>query len=450
MLFGKEGFQKKNSGKYIIGYELGQKHVQMSYLKIGEKEPETFSLEQDQKVYNIPFVLCKNEETNLWYIGQEAIINYQKNGGILLSGLLDSAYWGKLVEVNLESYDSCALLALFVKRSFAYLTMAVPLEKIAAIMFVVENLDQKMVKSLRKMVGFLQLPHVLIHFMGKEESFFYYNFHTEQALWNNQVYLYEMQDGKLTSYELYLNRNTKPMVALIEKKEYKEFPLMLTKRQNSYDESRQLKIGERLPETEEEKEIWDHLFLKNLTDDMAEKIVSTVYLIGNGFLGEWYQKSVRFLCTKRRVFLGNNLFSKGACYALLEKAAPGELASSYVYLGNDKLKVNVGMEVLRQGVKSYLAVLDGGCSWYDCKKEWDMILEDEEQLNFKIIPLNGKNIRQVQIVLHGLVKNKSRLYRIHVEACMDSRNEMKVKVWDKGFGEFYFSTGQCWEETISL
>lgn len=446
MLFGKDSFRKKNNGKFIIGYELGQEYVQMSYLKVGEKEPQTLSLVTGQEDYNIPLVLYKKEDANLWYIGKEAVTKQQENGGLLLTNLLEDAYHGKLTEVNLDSYDSCALLALFVKRSFTYLSMTAPLENVAAIMFMVDNLDERMVETLRKMEEFLQLPHIMIQFIGKEESFFYYNLHTDPELWRNQVFLFEMQKGRLQSFELYLNHQTKPKVTLIEKKEYEKFPLLSVEKQGDV-RGRQ---REELPLTQEEKELWDDLFLKYATEDMEGKSVSTVYLIGEGFSGEWYQKAVRFLCMNRRVFLGNNLYSKGACYALWDKMEPGEMSSAYVYLGNDKLQANIGMELMRQGTPSYLAVLDGGCSWYDCKKEWDLILENENQLIFKIIPLNGKNIKYTKIVLDGLQNNKSPLCRIHIEAYMENRMEMKVKIWDKGFGEFYPSTGQYWEEMIQV
>lgn len=440
MLFGKDSFRKKNSGKYIIGYELGQEYVQMSYLKVGEKEPQTLSLVTGQEEFNIPFVLCKREDTNLWYIGKEALINKEEHGGVLLNNLLQNAYDETVTEVGLESYDSCALLALFVRRSFTYLSMTAPLERVAAIMFTVEELNQKMVETLRKMVEYLQLPHILIQFMGKEESFFFYNIHTEPALWANQVYLYEMRKGRLHSYCFSLNRQTKPVVTFIEKKEYEEFARVSSQDTNDYE----------IPGTKEERELWDETFLKYIREDMEDKIVSSVYLIGDGFLGEWYQKSVRFLCAKRRVFLGNNLYSKGACYALWDKMEPGELSASYVYLGTDKLQANVGMQLLRQGAPSYLAILDGGCSWYDCRKEWDIILENENRLTFKITPLNGKNVRHEQIILDGLQHNKVPLCRIHLEAYMENGREMKLKIWNKGFGEFYPSTGQYWEEIIVL
>ena len=69
---------------------------------------------------------------------------------------------------------------------------------------VYETLNQKTVEVLREMVEYLQMPQVLIQFMGKEESFFYYNLHTDASLWTNQVYLYEMQKNKLKSYNLIL------------------------------------------------------------------------------------------------------------------------------------------------------------------------------------------------------------------------------------------------------
>ena len=442
MLFGKDSFRKKNSGKYIVGYELGQKHVQMSYLKVGEREPQTLSMIEGQEEYHIPFLLFKPLETDLWYVGKEAMEHERKGGGILLTDLLENAYEKKMTEVNLENFDACALLALFVKRSLGYLKNKVPVEKIAGIMFIVDNLDQKMVDALRKMVEFLQMPQTTIQFMGKEESFFYYNLHSNPSLWSHQVFLYELQEDQLQSYRLYLNRQTKPTVTMIEKKQYDRFPACsLVAKEETGEEERK---------RQQEKEPWDQLFLEYVREDMEDKIVSCIYLIGDGFLGDWYQKSVRFLCAKRRVFMGNNLYSKGACYALWDKLEPGELSASYVYLGTDKLQANVGMELLRQGAPSYLAVLDGGSSWYDCKKEWDLILEKENRIVFKIVPLNGKNVRYAEIILSGLQNGKNSLSRLHIEAYMETKERMKVKIQDLGFGAFYPSTGQYWEETILL
>lgn len=429
MLFGKDSFRKKNIGKYIIGYEFGRQNVQISYLKVGEKEPQTVSVVAGEEQYNIPFAMYRQEEGNLWYIGKEAVEKHREQGGVLLTDLLETACQEETTEVNLESYDSAALLALFVKRSFLYLSFVAPVEKIAGIMFVVEQPDKRTIDALRQMTEFLQMPQAQVLYMGKEESFFYYNLHTDPSLWNHKVYLYEIQGEDLSSFCLSLNRQTKPIVTLAEKKTYEKLPKA---------------------ESLQEKELWDEIFLRNITNDMEEEVVSAVYLIGEGFQGEWYQKSVRFLCTKRRVFLGNNLYSKGACYGFLDKMEGSELSESYVYLGTDKLKANVGMELLREGTPSYLAILDGGNSWYESRKEWDMILEKENSLSIKIIPLDGKNITQTQIILHGLQMQKFPYCRIHAKAYMETPERLKLIFWEKGFGEFRPSCGQCWEESIEL
>ena len=45
-----------------------------------------------------------------------------------------------------------------------------------------------------------------------------------------------------------------------------------------------------------------------------KKHVSSVYLTGEGFENNWYPNSQKVLCNGRRAFIGNNLYSKGACY----------------------------------------------------------------------------------------------------------------------------------------
>ena len=54
-----------------------------------------------------------------------------------------------------------------------------------------------------------------------------------------------------------------------------------------------------------------------LKDCFRGHIVSSVYLTGDGFDGDWMKQSVAFLCQGRRAFVGKNLYSKGACYAAL-------------------------------------------------------------------------------------------------------------------------------------
>ncbi len=423
MLFGKEDYRKKNLGKYLIGYELSPKHVQISYMKIGEEKPYTFSPVAGAQEYNIPLVLSFHREENLWRLGKEEDREEEDGSVSILGDLLTLAFKGECVSVGEITYDPRALLALFVKKSLALLSLELTLEKIAGIMFVLDYVDQNRITALREMADYLRMGETDIRFIGKEESFFWYNLYSEAALWRDQVLLFELQGNRLSGYRLYLNRNTAPVVTIVRKEEHPSLS------------------GRTGKERGEE-------FLEICERAVGENKVSAVYLIGEAFGEDWYQEALKFLCRNRRVFRGNNLYSKGACYGMYYSNQKDRLASTHVFLGEDKLLANVGMELKRRGEDSYLVVLNGGSSWYECRKEWEVILEDAKELEFVITPLNGKEKKIHRMNLGGLSLVRQPLLRLQLKAEMISPGQLLIRAQDRGFGEFYPSAGRVWEEII--
>ena len=182
--------------------------------------------------------------------------------------------------------------------------------------------------------------------------------------------------------------------------------------------------------------------------ELDGRIVSTAFLVGDGFKENWMGESLRLLCRNRRVFQGNNLYSKGACSGALEKLDPSREGRNYIYLGQDKLKSNVGMKVLRRGEEAYFAVLDGGVSWYEAFADFEVILESGNTVEFQVTPLTGEPATEREIVLEGLPerpKNTSRL-KVHVE--MSAPDRVTVTIEDMGFGEIFPSSGKGWTSTI--
>ena len=72
------------------------------------------------------------------------------------------------------------------------------------------------------------------------------------------------------------------------------------------------------------------------------RIITTVYLVGEGFEGGWMKNSLTFMCRGRRAFMGNNLYSKGACYAGMLRDYPEKWNCIYKRSCN-----NLGMRKLR-------------------------------------------------------------------------------------------------------
>ena len=192
----------------------------------------------------------------------------------------------------------------------------------------------------------------------------------------------------------------------------------------------------------------DGQFLE-MVRDSAGNSDARAFLLGEGFHGEWSQDSLRLLCHNRRVFKGNDLYSKGACFGMQEKLADKK-QPQMIFLSKDKLRTNVGMQVMRASQESYLAILDGGENWYDCRKEWDVILTQGNELVFCLTPLDGRNIRNVEVVLDELPKRRDKMTRLHLQAVMKSSTMMEVEITDMGFGDFAPATGMRFVQQIDL
>lgn len=426
---------RKGNKRVVVGYELGELTSQISFCFLGEGEAETVSSIAGTEQYNIPTVLCKRTGVNQWFYGREAL-KYEKEGdGILVEKLLTLAERGEEVIVEKESYDPAALLTLFVKRSLSLLNLYVSLSQVDALMFTVKNLTPRMVDVLNKVAGGISLKTGHIYFQSYVESFYYYTLYQPAELWKNNVVIYDYTED-LKSITLECNKKTTPQVFFIT--------------EQSYPQMRRLVWSSDAQEKERQKQELDRQFTRLAAAELEGALVSTVYLLGDGFKEKWTLEALKVLCRGRRVFQGNNLYSKGACYGALERLVPSEEAKKYVYLGSDKLKANIGMRVLRRGEDSYFAILDGGENWYEAVRDFEIILESGNVIEFMVTPLTGEHVMSRKIVLDGLPQrpdNTSRL-KLHVE--MSAVDQVTVTVEDMGFGEIFPSSGKGWTQTVTI
>ena len=427
---------KLHTGSVLVGYDLGEKYSQISYLVYGQGDVDTVATVVGTKQYNIPTMLCKREGVNQWFYGKDAVKNAGEEGMVPVEDLLTLARKGEEIELDGESFDPTALLTLFLKRSMTLMNFIASVEKIDAIMFTVDELDDRMVEILSQASVNLGLKTNLIFFQSHTESFYAYMLHQPPELWTYQAIACEHDGMRLKTYRMECNKRTTPIVVLIEERIYET-----------------LVIPE---ETEEETiredayRLADERFTGILKKMCEGRIVSSAYLLGDGFRVGWNKESLQFLCYNRRVFQGNNLFSRGACYGLQEKLEPSEEGLKHVFLGRDKLKSNIGMNVLRQGKESYYALLDAGQNWYEAGKECEFLLTDGAELEFIITPLTGKNIETRVMQLTGGENSKAPFTRYRMKMTMNSPEIVQIRVTDLGFGDLFPSAGRIWEESFDL
>ncbi|MDR2045343.1 MAG: DUF5716 family protein [Clostridium sp.] len=439
-----------HGNQVVIGYDLGNVHSQISYCYAeGERGKNGSRMTEEATNLYVPTVLCKRNQANQWYCGQEAFRRAQDGEGILIEDLLHLAEDGEPIRIEEAAYDPVALLTLFLKRSL--MTVAGP-DRIAALMLTCRCWTSRQREVLSQALAGLGLKTARVAFQSYGESYYCYMLHQEKELWKNTSLLLEYVQERVKVYSLNLNERTRPKVLLIEEEEQPFFPRRPMSEGPPMSENPP--IGENPPResprdaglSEQWEEQLDREFLAVARRLCEGKKISSVYLIGENYSEDWMKESLRYLCKSSRVFQGSNLYSKGACYAMRERMNPSGLEKEYVFLGTEKLKANVGMKVKKQGEPFYYALLDAGCDWRSAKNTCELYLREENDVELMVTPLNGKPARLARIVLEGIQP----VTRIRLRLSMKGEDRLGVEVEDLGFGELLPSSGHEWKEELGL
>lgn len=419
-------------GKLVVGYDLGEQYSQVS-CRIGDEPVETLSSVAGEECYNIPTVLCKRNGLNQWFYGNEALRCAQDENGILVENVLQLALRGEPVQIDGITFDPIALLSLYMKRSLGILSQVSAPGKISVLMITCEKLDARLIEVIHQAVDNMHLKADKVLLQSHEESFYNYVLHQPVELWKSQSLLLEYSGTRVLAYCMECNRRTTPVVAYIESWEYNMPP---------YDP---------MPEEEElrrdKMEKLDREFAGIAAQVCQKTAVSSVYLIGENYSEEWMKESLRGLCMGRRVFQGINLYSKGACFAASERIIPSEVGKAHIFLGEDKLKANIGMNILQQGKESYFALLDAGVNWYETEQRFEFYMRGGNELELQIMSLIGRERRTVKITLEDMLPGMSRM-RAHL--FLLSEKELVVEIEDLGFGSFRPATNHVWRREIAL
>lgn len=419
-----------HNGKRVVGFDICDTYAQISYANIDSDSVETVSSVAGAEVFNIPTVLCKKKGVNHWLYGKEALL---EKDGILIENLLSLAVSGEPIQIEGRSYQPEALLTLFCKRCLGMLSQITTTEKIAAMMITCKKLDNRILEVLGQVVAGLGLKTDKVFFQSHMESFYYYMIYQPEELWTRQTLLCEYRGNSIAVYRMECNRRTTPVVVYMEDDKY------------PFTAYEPMPEGESLRKQKMER--MDEEFLHLLENVCQNRLISSVYLIGENFSEEWMKEALRYLCKGRRVFRGNNLFSKGACFGMLERIRQSEVGKNHVFLGKDKLKTNVGMRIFRRGQDSYYALLDAGVNWYEAEGALEFYLQDGNRIELMLTSVIGGNNRLAAINLEGLPEGCCRL-RMHLH--LKDEKHLLVEIEDLGFGVFRPATHRIWQEELEF
>lgn len=429
---------KKN--KVVIGFDLGNDYSQISYCRQNQSMPDTASLVMGEEQYNIPTLLCRRaemEENAAWLMGKEALRSAREGEGTLVEDIVLLAKNNVSVKVGGDELSAEYLLEIFVKKAIAVLAAYIKTEDIIAVAFTMRDMNPNLMEMLKRITGHIGNRKMEAYFLSREDCFFQYMIHQPEEMWIHDVLLYDYRSDGIKSHILSMNRKTNPVACFIETADYPQM---------------------KIPDLSDKSETAKGAFYKQLDTALLEIVrknceqrnVTSVFLLGDSFSKEWCKESLKYMCRGRRVFQGNNLFSKGACYGARERVYPSTLSASYVYLSEDKLRANIGMTCDIGQTEIYYPILDAGTNWYEAEHAFDVMLMKNNSITLNIAPVDGSRTRVARISLEGLKVRGNKTNRIGLRFYMEDSNAVQIEITDKGFGEFYPSSGQVWKECLPL
>ena len=422
--------------KYVLGYDLNDSMSQISYFELNSSVPETVASNPDEERLGIPTVLAKRHGVSQWEFGTAALKASKANNSTLVSSILNIAASGAKLELEGEAYDAADLLVLFVRRSLNMLSMIMSPDQVETMIITVESLEGRMVDVVERIAASLPIPREKIIIQTYEESIYYYLIHQPEELWDFEVTVFDYSQPYLKAYTMWMNKNCSPVVAFVDREDFSG-----------------IKMPEPMMDEEESKEKsarLDEMILQVSHEYFAGKSVGTVFLLGEGFEGGWCDKTLKYLCMGKRVFMGRNMFSKGACYCAKDKLSPSKVNKEHVFLGADKLKFNLGIKMITGGKEEYLAIADAGENWYDSGQTFEFVLGDTQMVPLLVTPLDGKGEYEIEIELTGLCVRPRKASRMRMQVTFEGEKRLKAVVEDLGFGEFYPSTGKKWEKIVDF
>lgn len=274
-----------------------------------------------------------------------------------------------------------------------------------------------------------------VEFISHEESFAYYAFHMHRDLWLNGVVLFDYSENGFFGCRMHMAK-IKNKNIIVQTKDSRSAADVLLEA---------LKIADRyegLKAVEEELLVYAREVLEGET-------ASGVYLTGAGFdTAQLPDAFLKYICNRHRVFAGQNLYVKGACYAAYD--ALEQSSAQFLVACRNRLPATIDMDIVERGADKIFRVAEAGTNWYSASRSVDFIVDDCDKITLHIEPASGEKKYDETVDLSDFPYRQDKTLRIGVTFEFTGDDRCNISVVDKGFGDFVQSSGKVVYKTLAL
>lgn len=401
-----------------LGIDFGPESTILSIYNQNMAEPQTISTVLGAENYAIPTALAKKNGLSQWYFGHDANLQSSLGQASLVEDLYKNAYDDTKLVVSGESYSARQLLVIYFKKLLSMPSIYSVMDRLKKLILCIDIVDSTIIEVLQYVAQELNIGQDSLLIIDKKECFYYYALSQKPDLFTYNVALFEYSKENSFSFILSRNTATKPQVVTVDK------------------------------QSNDMTSCNDQDFLNIAKRTFGNKVFSAVYLVGDGFNGEWMKESLTFLCRGRKVFLGQNLYSKGACYAGLIKSTDKDWP--FIYIGDNDLKFNISLKLIDKGQYTFYSLLEAGRSWFEEKGECEVIIDGNSEVELYMQKPEQRMATTQVLELIDMPERENRTTRVRIEAVPLSDASVKINITDLGFGEISPSSGKKWEHTITI
>lgn len=418
----------------IVGLDIGREYSQITFFNRSHEDPVTVSPVPGSEKYLIPTCLFRIKGEKEWYFGADAVKLKKENAqGYFCDDLIRQMDLQQPVELEEGSIPTIELAQAFIKGCLELLSGTGTLEQIS-IMITMQEMREPFISILKKALLNLGISRNRIFFQDHMESFFYFMLNQKKSLWTYHVALFEYEKDTIVAYDFYADYQTKPAMVHIEKKGF------LT-----LDERLHMRVGESRWNEERARRFQD------MTESMMKGAAySSVYLVGDEFMKEWVKPCFKTLCSRRRHgFVGKNLYTKGACYAAMQRVGE-KIVDGFLYDSPDMIHFNIGMDMIVKGRETYYPIITAGSNWYEAYHECEFILDHTNEVTVMAKEMTTGETRHETIRIDPIKNRPDRTVRLRMTVRFLDQHMCQIRLEDQGFGGLYRSSGKVWEEIINL
>lgn len=408
--------------KLYIGIDLNDSYAMVSFLRERESDPITVSMKKDQETFQFPTSLYIGKNNHFRYGYEAEKKKFDPNGEYF-----DHLFLRAKDQIHTDgAKEAVSRLGTFVKRLLKLKENLYGTERFEQYLVVtVPDMTSEATAVLSALKAELGSEIEQMEWMDYAECSYYYVYQQDSSVWAHNVALFNYTATQLTCTLLARDVRVVPQVVMSGQTSW-ESPISL----------------------EEDLAAKDEFFEAAVREAFGKRIISAVFLLGDGFDGEWCKNSLKVVTPNRRVFMGKNLYTKGAALSALILFAGKQW--NYRYECSYKAQANVSLQVLSGDTTKVLPLIEMGRNWFEQKTSYNLLLKGTPDFSVYIERKGEHQQKHVVVPLEDIWNRPERTRKIRITAQMVRNNILKITVADAGFGAFYAATGKEWSYEVEL